>query len=322
MKLFINIASYRDELLGRTINDAYDNAKYKDSLVFGIIDQNYKDKAINPKEYRFSNQIRYIRVDPQYTLGCCWARSNAQMLWDGEEYYMQIDAHTIFDENWDETIINNFNELKQYHNRPIITGYPRGFIVTDQGEFIKNKCDQTHALVAREFYEDQPESLYLRFQAVIPGDGIVHGFLMAAGFQFTHGQIVEEVPYDPFFFFEGEEQAYTLRCWTHGYNFFHTPNDPIYHLYGTSHRVLSWADEEADRERIISWCHYNPRARNRLTYLMKGDLDGSYGLGRERTLEQYTRWTGINFANKTLVDGSTSVHHHVFSLNYKDQIVL
>ena len=65
MKLFINIASYRDELLGRTINDAYNNAKYKDSLVFGIVEQNYKDTSINPKEYSFSNQIRYIRVDPQ-----------------------------------------------------------------------------------------------------------------------------------------------------------------------------------------------------------------------------------------------------------------
>ena len=39
MKIFISIASYQDLLLPITINSAYTNAKFKENLRFGIIDQ-------------------------------------------------------------------------------------------------------------------------------------------------------------------------------------------------------------------------------------------------------------------------------------------
>ena len=39
MKIFISIASYQDLLLPITINSAFTNAKFKENLRFGIIDQ-------------------------------------------------------------------------------------------------------------------------------------------------------------------------------------------------------------------------------------------------------------------------------------------
>ena len=60
MKIFINIASYRDPLLANTVKDAYDNAHYKDSLVFGIVDQSYGMETFDPGYFDFKKQIKYV----------------------------------------------------------------------------------------------------------------------------------------------------------------------------------------------------------------------------------------------------------------------
>lgn len=320
MKIFVSIASYRDKLLELTIKDAYNKARYKDSLVFGVFEQNLQEFSINPKDFDFSDKIRYTRIDPQYARGCCWARSNIQSMWEGEEYYLQIDSHTIFDDYWDVRLIDNLDLLKIYHNKPIITGYPKGFDFIENGNYNKHQSEGTHGLTARDFpIEENP--YFLRMQSVNSKQEITHGFLMSAGFQFTEGKIVEEVPYDPFLFFEGEEQSYTLRCWTRGYNFFHTPNDPIYHLYGTTNKILLWDDKDSDQQRNNHWNEKSNYAKDRLSKLMNEEIKGIYGFGSDRTLRQYESWTGIDFFGKELSEKSKT-GEGIFDLDYTESIKL
>ena len=56
MKIFINIASYRDPLLANTINDAYNNARYNAALVFGVVEQALPDEALKLDD----NEIVYF----------------------------------------------------------------------------------------------------------------------------------------------------------------------------------------------------------------------------------------------------------------------
>ena len=44
-----------------------------------------------------------------------------------ESYFLQIDAHTLFEDEWDQTLINHLTEIKKYHSKPILTGYPNDF---------------------------------------------------------------------------------------------------------------------------------------------------------------------------------------------------
>ena len=112
--IFISIAAYKDKLLPITINEAYSKAKYKDNLVFGIFEQNTDVDSINLNNFEFKDQIRYKRVDPETTKGVCWARKNVQDMYQNETYYFQIDAHTLFDQDWDEYIIDHLKESKKF----------------------------------------------------------------------------------------------------------------------------------------------------------------------------------------------------------------
>src|SRR6185437_7520232 len=70
----------------------------------------------------------------------------------------------------------------------------------------------------------------------------VRARFIAAGFLFTCGRFVEEVPYDPELYFMGEETAMTVRAFTHGYDFFHPAETILWHDYGRQHTRKHWED--------------------------------------------------------------------------------
>ena len=331
MKIFISVASYRDILLATTLESAYNNATYKDSLVFGVIDQSYASETLDLSALAFNKQIRYVRVDPEYSRGTCWARHMAQTFYNEEDYYLQIDSHTIFDLGWDAYLINRLDELREIHDKPIITGYPTAFQVVD-GD-IKNlkkssKLEWCDAMIVVESQSFQQQDFYIRIKGDHKKDvKTVHGFLVAGGFLFAIGSIVEEVPYDPYMYFHGEEQSVALRAWTCGYSIFHIDNVPVYHHYNDPNaplydRLTPWADKQIIEKKVTDrWYELEDMAKRRLVNLVTGQNLGVYSLGKNRSLEQYREWSGIDYSNRTLNKNATT-GEHTFSIPYQNQIII
>ena len=311
MSIFISIASYQDPLLVSTIFGAYGNAKNKDDLIFSICDQS--DTPINVNDLSFVNQVRYEHVDPVFAKGPCWARHRAQSFYQGEDYFLQIDSHTQFSPNWDILFQEAFLEIESmgssdnYFAKPIITSYPRSFQVIDfdKGMFELNTGDpHTQVMTYRE------DSLFSRGsfsrQIGVPTKSaeITHAYLMAAGCIFTRGSFVDEIPYDPNYYFYGEELSMALRAFTHGFSFFHIPNVPLFHLYTDTSNVprkLHW-DPEDDKNRAVKWHELEQKSLDRLDDLFAGNIEGSMGLGAERSLEDYAVISGIDLKNKKVLD--------------------
>ena len=64
---------------------AYNNASNKDNIVFAVVDQN--TQKLDLDIFPFKDQLRYIFLPAEYARGCAWARSLAQSLYMGEEYF-------------------------------------------------------------------------------------------------------------------------------------------------------------------------------------------------------------------------------------------
>ena len=103
MKIFISIASYQDPLLESTIISAYESSKNPENLVFGVCDQSSNPLDID--KFSFKDQIHYEHIDPLLSEGPCWARAEIQKKFTNEEYYLQIDSHSQFEEDWDSYLI-------------------------------------------------------------------------------------------------------------------------------------------------------------------------------------------------------------------------
>jgi hypothetical protein len=161
----------------------------------------------------------------------------------------------------------------------------------------------THTIAYREdslFIKDS----FSRQIGAIATSEITHGYLMAAGCIFTAGSFVKDVPYDPEFYFYGEELSLMLRAFTRGYGIFHIPSVPIFHLYTELtkiKRALHW-DPEEDTDRSIKWHEREERSIRKLTAIINKEIDGIYGLGTERDLLDYEALSGVDLINKRLVD--------------------
>jgi hypothetical protein len=311
MSIFISIASYKDPLLVSTIFSAYDNAENKNDLIFSICDQS--EDGIQVNEIAFSNQIHYDHVDPVFAKGPCWARHRTQSFFNEEDFFLQVDSHTLFAPRWDSIFIEQLEKISanqendEYFKKPIITSYPRSFKVLDfeKGLFELNTGDKHTQVITYK-----KDSLFLKGsfsrQNGIPTkhNDTTHAILMAAGCIFTRGSFVKEIPYDPNYYFYGEELSMALRAFTRGYSFFHIPDAPLFHLYTDTNnltRKLHW-DPEDDQKRAIKWTELDQKSLNRLDNLFAGKVEEPLSLGNERSLEEYALISGIDLKNKIVLD--------------------
>src|SRR3712207_6711970 len=103
MRIFISIASYCDPVLPFTLQRATATASAPQHLHFGVVDQS---PAGAPRwSMRGPARLSQVHLDVADARGPCWARAIAMSLYDGEDWFLQLDSHMDFDPGWDERLI-------------------------------------------------------------------------------------------------------------------------------------------------------------------------------------------------------------------------
>ena len=306
-RIFISIASYLDPMLSFTLSDAVAKADHPELLSFGIVDQHFDDQRNVLGAAAAPSRLQYLHVHPRDTLGVSWARHLAYSLYDDETYFLQIDAHTLFDQGWDTTLKTQHTQLQVQSAKPIVTTYPARFEMIN-GHPQWTPLGDGVVLIIRPMLnaELSAENVLLSFQAyVVAAAQPVLGCHIAAGFHFCSGRFIEEVGYDPYLYFFGEEQSLSARAFTHGWDIYHPTHVPLYHLYrdtGTNPSELHWGSE-VDKHRQRDSAYLTKRSDARLKRLLLGDgLHGAYGLGTRRTLDDFRVISGIDYRLKTIRD--------------------
>ena len=306
--IFISLASYCDDMLEFTLKSAFNSAKNKENIFFGVVDQNHVNSRDTIKSLEFSNQIRYCHIFPDDSLGVSWARHLCFSLYNNEEYFLQVDSHTYFEENWDENLIIQYKTLLGKSSKPIISTYPYGFSIEENNEITFKKPSGKTVLLLRPKKELKidKQNLVLQFRAKhITSSEAILGCHIAAGFLFANGDFIEEIPYDPYLYFHGEEQSLAIRSFTKGWDIYHPKWIPLYHLYkkaGTKYETHHWSGD-ISKQRDFDWVYLQQRAKDRLQKLIYGKLNSSiYGLGKDRTIDEYIKFSGIDYFNYTITD--------------------
>jgi len=290
-----------------TLQTAISKAQQPELLHFGVVDQNIQDQREAIRALPFGAQVRYLHIHAQDTLGVSWARNVAFSLYDDEEYLLQIDSHTYFEENWDSNLRAQHTQLLSRSAKPIISTYPYRFDMVD-GIPKYTPSEGKTALVLRPLPESRltQDDVVLRFIGKhMFTDKAVPGCHVSAGFIFCAGSFVEEVPYDPYLYFHGEEQSLAVRAYTRGWDIFHPTWVPLYHLYKEAnmpHETHHWYGE-VDAQRAFNSAYLTQRAKLRLNRLLCGDgLPGAYGLGQVRSLDEFIAFSGIDYKQKAITD--------------------
>jgi hypothetical protein len=303
--IFVSLASYLDPMLFFTLNDAVSKAARPELLTFGVVDQHIVDQRAAIRALPFASQVRYVHLHPQDTLGVSWARNIAFSLHNDEEFLLQVDSHMCFEQGWDDILRQQHASLCERSPKPIITTYPYRFDMVDGVPHFTPPEGKT-ALVLRPHPATtlSDNDVVLRFMGKhLFTDEPVEGCHLAAGFIFCSAAFIEEVPYDPFLYFHGEEQSLAVRAYTRGWTIYHPTWVPLYHLYkqeNVAHDTHHWHGA-VDANRAFNGAYLTERARLRLFELLCGSgLKGAYGLGNERSLDDFIAMSGIDYRNKTI----------------------
>jgi len=309
--IFVQIAAYRDPDLPATLHNLIRKAIHPQRLRFGLCLQLDPSDPIGWRKESFPAHpyLRVLDVPASLSGGACWARHKAQHYYQGEDLWLQIDSHMRTVTGWDEILLQTLDEC----NDPmaVLSGYPNAFTKNEAGSTDFLHMDTLPLMAAKEFDNHG----ILKFQGIARAEWPAHpvpGAFMSGGFAFGPGRIVEQVPYDPHLYFDGEEIAMSARLWTHGYNFYNPNRFTLFHLYKDIDPKKRPPNHWGDHEK---WFKRNRRALVRVHALLNslehrppslelkaGDLDDfeQYCLGTARRLTQYEEWIGVSFKRRTI----------------------
>lgn len=328
--IFISIPSYRDSECAHTIYDCILKAAYPERIYFGVLEQNHpaEDTHISCLNLCISNHIpihyinKHIRVNTISHLdakGPVYARSRIeQTMYNQEDFYLMIDSHTLFTPDWDIECIRQLLLCKQSphckYGKPVLSCSPLDY-------------DRiTHQMPSL----DQPAT-FLRFHSFDKKTGFINqqrgyftthphcpvpSMLWAAGFSFSYGHMIQNVPYDPslHFVFIGEELSMAVRLYTHGYDVFAPNHHLVFSHTDRSYRPKFWqlfhhfnssdAEKrktciETDEIKIKQRKELERQGNQRIHQLILGNIPCSqhelYGTGSYRTVSQFQETSGLDF---------------------------
>lgn len=301
MKIFVQIASYRDPELVSTIKSLLDNSKYPKNLIICIHNQFSDSDDFNKDLDQYRKDKRFIIIDTPCleSKGACWARNTIQQKYNNEEYTLQLDSHHRFVKDWDDDCIKMIKELQTSgYTKPLLTGYIPSYNPEN------DPAERVNAPWQMNFDRFIPEGAIFFLPAEIPNwktlTQPVPSRFYSAHFCFTLGSFAKEVQHDPEYYFHGEEISIAVRAYTHGYDLFHPHKVIAWHEYTRRGRIKQWDDDK-------TWSDKNNRChlKNRKLFSMDGQRYdpkefGIYGFGNIRSLDNYEKYAGISFNRRAV----------------------
>lgn len=312
-KIFVSIASYRDLECDNTINSLYTNAYNPSNIYVGVCQQNKSSEEDCLGSNKNNKNIRVYTMNYKNAKGPSYARYHCSKLWRGEQYYLQIDSHTIFEKDWDKNLVEMLEKCKysEYLEetrdiwgskgsvKPVLSAYPKAYDQRNiKGYPVFNRCKISSNGLPIFYSELMTETVYKPVKSLKP--------FVAGGFLFLESSFLFDVPYDPYLsgLFQGEELLLASRLYTNGYDIYAPNINVLYHHYDRKGNMyyndmpnFSTCKVEAEKR-----AKYIVGLDVKLDKNFSMDID-KYSLGKVRNIVQFWKASGITYNSKELKCG-------------------
>ena len=295
------------------------------------------EKGVFSNEQEYHKHVKVDFLEWREAKGPCFARYRVQKLFSGQKYFLSIDSHMRFVERWDEMLVDLLSKCEN-PDKSIITAYPPPYTLPDN---VTNE-GRIPFLCFKEFGGDGMLRFAGKLLSAPQNSRVpIECFFWVSGFSFSNSRVLNECPCDPHlpFLFFGEESSMTLRLYTKGWRFFCPPRNVVFHLWERSHRpnfreVHKLSDqidrdflqklsmlrvkyllhilEEKDKGMLQELAGKEGNDKQVISGVEISSFDARkvleeisvYGLGSEKTLEEYNQFTGLDLKAKTFTERS------------------
>jgi len=257
-----------DSQLRTTLNTLLNNTSSETKLSIGISfcgDKNFANEII--KDFT-DERIKTTYYDALNNLGIGLGRLSAASMYDNEEYFLQIDAHTYFPTGWDQYLINRFEDIKYKNNNKkiVLSGYLGwynedsffdylGYTKWIKDRFIINndtipywECDVLNS----EQEEDLNKNGFIDLDKIV------------AMFMFGDSEFAKNICIPDWVLFWEEEIVQSIELIKNGFDLIYPgKKTPFYHYYSTNN---------VDRQRSIDFLQLNGLTREQYYNMMRDNF--------------------------------------------------
>jgi len=238
--VYLSIASYRDPLLQSTIDSAYATAKHPEKLEVGCFIQ------VLPSDLSVVNQIvsndyngrvksEVILSGDVFSVTECRNRAN-KWLSKKHQYLLQIDSHSRFLPNWDETLIREQVELN--NSKVLFSSSLPGWQPRKNDVDFMQPYNSGYASTVT-FNDERAKKTFFNTYELVPslvgtnrtvGD-YIKSWYTCGHFVFGPVEYFLSIKQPNWILFWGEELFHSLMAFTHGWHVFVPPSLPIRHMF-------------------------------------------------------------------------------------------
>ena len=249
--IFVSIASMADTELVPTIKDILEKATYPEKITLSVFvqDNDPFEKQILEIVQRFKSTLKFKQVGLLEARGVGYARRQTQEHINPiiHKYYLQVDAHSRFIDNWDTVIIDDYEKATKHWGSFIYSVYPHNYGYLDGTLFY----DTRNNVLSMEILEDDPESPTRYSGRNKAYAGNVFGELtnyFCGGFAFGYSEIFYNHKYDPCIFYNGEEPYMSISLYASKIKIVAPNKSYLFHDYegGPENRRLSFFLDQPD----------------------------------------------------------------------------
>ena len=232
--IFVNIASYKDSDLIPTLDDLYTRAAQPERVFVGVFLQDTPQATIDVlsilKGHPYRNNMFLQTIDANKAKGCGWARNViSKHLYGGQDYFMCVDSHSRFLNNWDTTYIDIYKNAPE---NAVISVFPQSFDFNQSYEQYTKRNIATiytpHELPWTSAFnkphcQRHPKMAYERVNQISGGN------------IFGDKRLAEAITLDDYTFKHNQEQEiYSLLIYLHGLDLYAIPQNIVWHKYITT----------------------------------------------------------------------------------------
>ena len=297
--IFVAIPALNERFTQVTIQDAYEKAKYPSKVFFGIFNQKTNESKF--EDFSEYPNVRCANVSYEEPLGVGLARLACATLYNDEEYFLQIDAHTIFAKDWDSILVKDIKELKKYCDKPLISQsvswHGEEAYSDPDKKYINNFIgEKAYPLSAREDGLSTDTDVTRENEEKIFGKYLEHYLCYGGGGLFGDSKFLYEISYNPFIPFASDQEVIALRASTRGYRFFSSDKTVISTL--GKHPENGFTKEKYPDDRLFA---FNGVLEGKKKYgnfgydYLYGKKFGFWGAENKEKYDEYVKMSNNHF---------------------------
>jgi len=298
MSIFISIASYKDTELVPTIKSIISNADNPSNLHFGVVSQDENRKHPNLDD--IVDNLSYLKMDFRQARGAGYARKLAMEMYEGEDFYLQLDSHMRAIQGWDTKLKSMYHQSTKIADtdKIILSQYPAAYEIHTNGkEYFIQTHEELWSTPTWSRVHNRDNGSWSSVREKFDDLSQPHpSHTVLAGYIFAPSKFVEEIPYDERISFMGEELCIAIRAYTRNWKIY-APNEMLFwHFYKRKQSPKIWNQME-DIKRPLKWVEMEMNSKRVQKEILLGREEGIFGIGDYDKYLEYQELIGINFAD-------------------------